>query len=155
MQREQLLVRRDRGEQVILRLRLLRARLERRDPQAALQHRELLEPTLLQPLLLVRRTLARTHRGKALPSGAWAEERRRVDEKQRRRAASNEDEHHPAMHNFGVIKHGPESSRGKNTRTGHRTRNRAQTWSMVKGQPAVGEKNAQAPSRDNFGVIIA
>ena len=93
MQREQLLVRRDRGEQVILRLRLLRARLERRDPKAALQHRKLLEPTLLQPLLLVRRTLARTHRGKALPSGAWAEERRRMDEKQRRRAASNEDEH--------------------------------------------------------------
>ena len=28
-----------------------------------------------------------------------------------------------------------------------RTRNRAQTWSMVKGQPAVGEKNAQALRR--------
>ena len=32
-------------------------------------------------------------------------------------------------------------------RDGLRTRNRAQTWSMVSGQPAVGEKNAQAPSR--------
>ena len=27
-----------------------------------------------------------------------------------------------------------------------RTRDSAQTWSMVTGQPAVGEKNAQAPS---------
>ena len=76
------------------------------------------------------------------------------DDEQQRRYRKRWSSPVSSRHAFGgshlaaLLRFGPKAEGVKiHGRLELRTRNRAQTWSMVNGQPAVGEKNAQAPSR--------